>query len=480
MSNIRVDVNFRLFDGAQVSFKSPANFADITGLRVYYPESAQVTASKDFIFADAHGVDVSNLDELFGEGAIVKVLLDTTNSRAFVQNADTNSYLESRFSSIENSIPTQPATQEKAGLMSSSDKSILDKLYYMFIFKGTEGLSYSLKDDSTYECTGVGTATDTDIVIPYYYENLPVTSIANEAFRRKPSITSVIVTGGITTIGDYAFYDCGSLTSVAIAEGVESIGTRAFNNCTSLTTIEISDSVTKIGDSAFSGCTSLTSVEIPDSVETIGKDAFYGTAYYNDESNWENDVLYIGNHLISVKTTLSGDYTIKTGTKCIADYAFYKRSSLTGVTIPDSVTSIGAWAFRECYGLTSIVIPEGVTAINPYTFYACTKLAEVSVPDIVTTIGEFAFYRCWAFTSITIPESVKEISRYAFAGCQHAESIIIPESVTTIVDYAFDECFELNAVYYKGTEEQWSAIAMGSSGNDYLKNATITYNYTES
>ena len=124
MSTIRVDVNFTIFDGAQVSFKSPANFADVTGLRVYYPETSTVTNSQDFIFADAHGVDVTDLDDLFGESAMVKVLLDTVHNRAFVQNADTNSYLENRFKAIEET----PASQDKLGMMSASDKKKLDDI----------------------------------------------------------------------------------------------------------------------------------------------------------------------------------------------------------------------------------------------------------------------------------------------------------------------------------------------------------------
>lgn len=122
MSNIRVDVNFKIFDGAQVSFKSPANFSDVTGLRVCYPETPTVTKTQDFSFTDAHGVDVTDLDDLFGESAIVKVLLDTVHSRAFVQNADTNSYLERRFEEISYS----PATQSEQGLMSAADKKKLD------------------------------------------------------------------------------------------------------------------------------------------------------------------------------------------------------------------------------------------------------------------------------------------------------------------------------------------------------------------
>lgn len=93
--NIRVDLTTPIYDGTEVVFRSPVDCSQITGLIVYYNGG-----SKEFTFADAHGNDVGNIDHLFGENVVVKVILDVTRGMAFVQNADTNSYLEERFANI--------------------------------------------------------------------------------------------------------------------------------------------------------------------------------------------------------------------------------------------------------------------------------------------------------------------------------------------------------------------------------------------
>ena len=98
--NIRVDLDTAIFDGTEVVFRSPVDCSQVTGLMVYYTENG-ISTSKEFAFADAHGNNVGDIDHLFAENVVVKVILDVTAGMAFVQNADTNAYLEGRFSRIE-------------------------------------------------------------------------------------------------------------------------------------------------------------------------------------------------------------------------------------------------------------------------------------------------------------------------------------------------------------------------------------------
>ncbi len=244
-----------------------------------------------------------------------------------------------------------------------------------YAFKKCTGLTSVEIPDSvtrtgtaTFEgCTGL-----TSLEIPD-----SVTIIGGFAFCGCTGLTSLEIPDSVTIIDGFAFCGCTGLTSVEIPDSVTSIEGGAFKGCTGLTSVEIPDSVTSIGQWAFENCTGLTSVEIPDSVTSIDNYAFRNTAYYNNANNWENEVLYIGNHLVEAKTSLTGDYSIRQGVITVASCAFQGCTGLTSVEIPDSVTSIGYRAFQGCTGLTSVTIGNSVTNIGSFAFYECSLLCDV-------------------------------------------------------------------------------------------------------
>ena len=137
-------------------------------------------------------------------------------------------------------------------------------------------------------------------------------------------------------------YNFDSTTDYIIKDGTRIIADYALSHCDNLTSVIIPNSVTSIGDSVFSDCTSLKSVTIGNSVTSIGSSAFYNTAYYNDKSNWDKGVLYLSNCLINTNDDFGSttDYTIKDGTRFIADSAFSGCTSLTSVTIPKSIRCV--------------------------------------------------------------------------------------------------------------------------------------------
>ena len=129
MANIRVDVNYTISDGAGIVFRSPVDCSAITGLIVYYPAGDGNTTSMEFALADAHGNNVGDIDHLFAENVVVKVILDVTTGMAFVQNADTNAYIERTFIKTVNGItPDENGNVEvevpEGGILQETDPTV--------------------------------------------------------------------------------------------------------------------------------------------------------------------------------------------------------------------------------------------------------------------------------------------------------------------------------------------------------------------
>lgn len=183
-----------------------------------------------------------------------------------------------------------------------------------------------------------------------------------------PKNTRVVIKDGTKVIAAHAFKDCVNLSSVIISDGVTNIGYYAFSGCTNLTNISIPNSITRIETAAFNDCYALANIFIPDNVTRIERFAFHNTAFYNNPSNWENEVLYLGNHVIVSKESISDICKIRNGIKYIDPYAFYECNDLNGVIIPDGVIAIGENAFSPCKNLTKVEIPKSVTSIGDDAF----------------------------------------------------------------------------------------------------------------
>ena len=345
---------------------------------------------------------------------------------------------------------------------------------------GTPGLEFVLINNGTAYSVRKGSVSSGVVYIPATHNSLPVTEI-------------------------------GSASD-------DSSNSGAFNN-TAITGIIIPESVTTIGSWAFFGCTDLTSITIPASVTYIGGYVFYHG--YDNTSPLASITFVEGSQL-----------------ETIGDYAFY-GTSLTGITIPEGVTSIGNYAFFGCTSLTDIIIDtDKVTSYNgntfsyghnwgtifsadnlsvtfkknvgDYAFYNCDRLTSVTLGEGVTSIGDNAFSGCTGLTSITvnagnpnyaseggilynkvkttlirapegitgtvtIPVNVTSIGSNAFFGCTGITNITLPDSVTSIGSSAFYGWTNAQTIYVNGYGSQAAADAAWGYSWRNGCNAVIEY-----
>jgi hypothetical protein len=148
-------------------------------------------------------------------------------------------------------------------------------------------------------------------------------------------------------------------------------------------------------------------------------------------------------------------------------------ASLNSVTIPGSVTSIGADAFSDCTSLTSVEIGANVTNIGEFAFFQCISLASVEIGTNVTSIGESAFFQCISLTSVTIPNSVTSIGSHAFQYCSGLTGAYFQGNAPSADSTVFANDTNATAYYLPGTTG-WGATFGGiSTAPEFLPNPMI-------
>ncbi len=265
-------------------------------------------------------------------------------------------------------------------------------------------------------------------------------------------IKKVVIKSGVTSIGDFAFMYCEKLTSVSIPDTVTKLGWGAFYCCEALTSVSIPKGVTEIGREAFYCCTKLQSVSISANVSSIGDQAFAycekltkftvdsSNPYYSADSK---GVLFNKDKtvLIQAPAGLTGHYTIPSTVHTL-EYSAFAYTGISGVTIPNSVTTMKMDAFFHCKNLKSVQIPESVTTLGTRVF-GSTGLTSVTVPGNIKNLSRDSFACCYDLKSAVIEEGVEIIGTTAFYECTSLETISISGTVNSIGMIAFYKCYAL-------------------------------------
>ena len=211
-----------------------------------------------------------------------------------------------------------------------------------------------------------------------------------------------------------------------VEDGIYVIGNYALGCLTSLEELVLPNTLMTIERGAFIG-NPFTSLTIPSGVSSIGDNAFAtfaGGGLMND-NNLYNNGYYVGTSenphlvLLGIKDKTVSNFQIDSETKFIQNEVFKECTSLTSVSIPSAVTSIGTSAFEGCTALKSVSFTSNGNLINieKSAFSGCSALQSVSLPNGVKSIGEEAFNQCSKLTSISIPSGLRSLGKSAFADC---------------------------------------------------------------
>ena len=358
-------------------------------------------------------------------------------------------------------------------------------------FYEKDGISYLPSISNPYDTAfGIDKGDKLDSACRQVIIKFGITAIEDNAFANCNKIVSVVIPSGVASIGKAAFYGCDLLETIRLPSSVKTIGYNAFDDSLTTTYIslssiedflsiegkdnisggvhlidrdgseiknlEIPDSVTSLKENAFFQCTSLTSIRIPASVTFIDYRAFKGC--------WNIESIIVDENNENYDSRDNCNAIIKKENNALI-------LGCVNTVIPSSVNSIGPKAFAGSQ-LKEIEIPSGVISIGS-AFDGCWKLEKITLPDTITEIGAEAFSECEALKEINLPSNLASIYYHAFYECKKLESIIIPESVTFIDNGAFYGCKSLT-IYCKAKRQP---VGWESGWN--ISNIPVVWGYKE-
>ena len=380
-----------------------------------------------------------------------------------------------------------------------------------------------------------------------------LTSIGSYAFYDCNALVSVNIPSGVASIGEQAFGQCDGLVSVTLPDTLTVVGASAFAWCSALTGIELPESVGTVCEGAFADCPAMEKVIVRNAECVIEGDAensafsaqtvIYGFAGSTAETYAEtcgntfvllsDFVLAQGECGINATWTLADGVLTISGAGAMYDYADFEASALSAapwyadadsvhtVIIEDGITHIGDWAFDQCNIDEGVTIPDSVTSIGTFAFRA-TDLPEITIPDSVRSIGDGVFgYNYFLHNVIlsennkyfviengtlfdmakttliccfdrsvssvyTIPPTVRRIGSLAFCYCTQLTEIIIPDGVTSIGNGAFWNCNGITSVCIPATVSliedaalafmpSLASITVDSANRNYFAENNVLY-----
>lgn len=276
---------------------------------------------------------------------------------------------------------------------------------------------------------------------PYFGALFGAASYEINAAEVPDALTTLIVGGAVEQISDYAFFDCNSITCISLPDTLKTIGKFAFWGCASLEYLNLSETALEtVGDRALTNCAALLRFDLPVTVTSVGEAVVEGCG-----ALCAMTLPFVGGSV--TENTYLGylfgalSYTFTAG---------YVPASLQEITLLEGCTAIPNNAFFEVSCLSRVIIPDTVTSVGLRAFYGCERLTSITLPDRVTAIGDDAFHGCIRLQSVDLGDGLTDLGVQAFMDCLTLKTVDLPASLSSIPNSCFAGCVSLETVTAPG------------------------------
>ena len=291
----------------------------------------------------------------------------------------------------------------------------------------------------------------------------------NYLFADCARLTSVVLSSNLVTMSAYCFYNCAALESITY-NGYEGEGN------------SLPKTLTVVGSYAFTNTQSLLQLDMP-AVKDVGQYVFGDTDKKEGETSLASGIVTVSMPSLETvgvglfrNCTALESVTLNNNLKALGSYMFANCTALKNITLPEELTYMNTYTFQNS-GLTSIVIPSkvehmGKTADTAATtlevvnlFDGCESLTSVTLPAGLLTMGSYVFRNCTSLVKVTysgyegeynaLPETLSILGSSSFANCAF-DNISIPEALKSTNSSVFSGCNLVRVAY--------NAIAMTTTG----------------
>lgn len=247
-------------------------------------------------------------------------------------------------------------------------------------------------------------------------------------------------------------YPLGRIGNYSFPPNLQQIADSAFIESTSLTgSLHFPTTMRIIGASAFSGCSNVNStISLPEGLIEIGQHAFSGCSQLSGDLIIPSSINMLGTGAFSACSSLSS-LDFKAPIDTIPEYAFYGCSSIASkITLPLGVKVIDKYAFMDCRSVLELDLPSSLIEIRDFAFYNLNTITDLSIPANVQTVGPSAFASAISLTKLILPNNLNlGLYEYAFSNC-NALQIIENHAVepTFIMSNTFNNVNKTTCVVY--------------------------------